>query len=194
MGGVDAFDVEGRIGLRVAERLGLDEAIGEAAALVAHLGQDEVAGAVDDAGDPFDMVGRQALAHRLDDRDAAGHRRLEAHHHPPLARGGEDLVAVAGDQGLVGGHHVLAVGDGPEHQFKRRGVAADQLDDDLDLRVVHHREGVVADTPDLLDAGDAVALVIARGGVGDLDAAAGPPRDLPRIAGEHGHRAAADGA
>ena len=80
-----------------------------------------------------------------------------------------------------------------QHQLPGRRVAADQLDDDLDLRVVHHREGVVADAPDLLEPGDAVGLVLARRGVGDLDAAPGAPRDLPGVAGEHRHRAAADG-
>ena len=107
----------------------------EGQALVAHLGEDEVGGAVDDAGDPLDAVGGEALAQRLDDRDAAGHRRLEGDHHALLLRGGEDLVAVHGEQRLVGGDHVLAVGDGLQHQFLGDAVAADQLDDDVDLRV-----------------------------------------------------------
>jgi hypothetical protein len=78
---VDAFDVEGRVGLGVAQALGFLQHHVEVEALVAHLGQDEVGGAVDDAGDPLDAVGGEAFAQRLDDRDAAGHRRLEGHHH-----------------------------------------------------------------------------------------------------------------
>ena len=45
---------------------------------LAHRGQDVVAGAVEDAVDAADPVAGQALAQRLDDRDAAGHRGLEA--------------------------------------------------------------------------------------------------------------------
>ena len=55
----------------------------------------------------------EALAQRLDDRDAAGDRGLEGHHHALLLRGGEDLVAVRGEQRLVGGDHVLAVRGSP---------------------------------------------------------------------------------
>ena len=83
MCGVDAFDVEGRIGLRVAQALRVFQHLIEPGTLFAHLGQDEVAGAVDDAGDPLDAVGGQAFAQRLDDRDAAGHGGLEGHHHAP---------------------------------------------------------------------------------------------------------------
>ena len=48
---VDAVDVERRIGLGVAQLLRIGEHLGEFAAALAHLGQDVVAGAVEDAGD-----------------------------------------------------------------------------------------------------------------------------------------------
>jgi len=60
--GVYTLDIEGRVGLGVAERLGLGQHLVEARAAVAHLGQDEVAGAVDDAGQPLDIVGREPLS------------------------------------------------------------------------------------------------------------------------------------
>ncbi len=115
--GVDALDVEGRVGLGIAQPLRLLQRSVERQPLVAHLGQDEIGGAVDDAGDPFDAVGGQALAQRLDDRNAAGHRRLERDHHALFLRRGEDLVAVQGEQRLVGGDDVLAVGDRLQHQL-----------------------------------------------------------------------------
>src|SRR5476649_1508491 len=146
--GVDALDVEGRIGFRVTQLLRLFQRRVEVQALVAHLGQDEIGGAVDDPGQPLDAVGRQALAQRLDDGDAAGHRRLEGHHHALFLGGGEDLVAMHGQQRLVGGDDMLAVGDGLQHQFARQLVAADQLHDDVDVRVVDDLEGVVND-PDI---------------------------------------------
>ena len=66
-----------RVGLGVAQRLRLGQHVGEVAAGLAHRGQDVVAGAVEDAVDARDPVGGEPLAQRLDDRDAAGDRRLE---------------------------------------------------------------------------------------------------------------------
>ncbi len=127
MRSIDAFDVEGRIGFGITEALRFLEYVVEGQPLVAHFGQDEVGRAVDDAGDPFDAVGGQAFAQRLDDRDAAGHRRFEGHHHALLLGGGENLGAMHGEQRLVGGDHVLAVGDGlhaplPWPRHSRRSV------------------------------------------------------------------------
>ena len=48
MGGVEALDVEGRVGLGVAEALRVREACLEGQALELHAGQDVVAGAVED--------------------------------------------------------------------------------------------------------------------------------------------------
>jgi hypothetical protein len=50
----------------------------------------------------------------------------------PFCCGGEDFGAMHGEQRLVGGHHMLAVGDGLHDHFGH-AVAADQLDDDVDF-------------------------------------------------------------
>jgi len=50
---------------------------------------------------------------------------------------------VHGDQRLVGSDHVLAVLDGFEHQLTGNGIAAYQLDDDIDLRIGGHGEDIV---------------------------------------------------
>ena len=76
VGGVDAVDVEARIGLGIAQLLRLRQHVGELAARLAHRRQDVVAGAVEDAVDALDPIGGEPLAQRLDDRDAAGDRRL----------------------------------------------------------------------------------------------------------------------
>ena len=60
--GVDAVDVEGGVGLGVAQALRLGQHVGELAPGLAHRGQDEVAGAVEDAVDAQDPVGHQPLA------------------------------------------------------------------------------------------------------------------------------------
>ena len=136
VGGIEAADVEGRIGLGVALGLRFLEHVGEGAVLVLHLGQDVVAGAVEDAVDAADLVARQRLAQRLDDRDAASHRRLEIQGHAVLLGEPGQLHAVPREQGLVGGDHRLAGRQRRLHGgFGRAVVAADQLHEDVDGRI-----------------------------------------------------------
>ena len=94
----------------------------------------------------------QPFAQRLDDGDAAGHGRLERHHHAAGLGRREDLRAVHGQQRLVGRDHVLAGRNRFEHQLAGQVVAADQFDDDLDLgvaddvaRIGHHTGGIAHD-------------------------------------------------
>ena len=96
VGGVHAFDVKRRVGLGIAQALGLFEHHVKVQPFVAHLAQNEIGGAVDDAGQPLDAVGRQALAQCLDDGDAAGHGRLKRHHHAFLLCGLKNFGAVHG--------------------------------------------------------------------------------------------------
>ena len=143
MGCVDAFDVEGRIGFGVTQGLRLGEYVFEGATLLTHFGEDEVAGAVDDPGNPVDAVGGQAFTDRLDHRDATGHGRFERHDDALLASLGENFITVNGDKCLVRGDHMLAILDGLEYQLAGNGVAAHQLYDDVDLRVRGHFEHIV---------------------------------------------------
>ncbi|MCY1356691.1 hypothetical protein D9M69_431510 [compost metagenome] len=188
--GVDAFDVEGRVGLGVAQGLGFLQHVLEGAAFLAHFGEDEVAGAVDDAGQPVDAVGREAFADRLDHRDAAGHGGLEGDHDALLAGLGEDLVAVHGDQRLVGGDHVLAVLDGFEDQLAGLGVATDQLDDDVDFRVVDQLENVRGDGG---GTGIAFRVRTTGGNLRNLDSTPGTAGNLLGVAFEYVEGAATDG-
>ena len=75
--GVVALDVGGRVAPRRSPGLGLGERVGVGGAVLGHAGEDVVGGAVDDAHHPADALAHQRLAQRADDRDAAGHRRLE---------------------------------------------------------------------------------------------------------------------
>ena len=59
--GVEALDVEGRIGLRIAEALRVLEALGEGQLLLLHAGEDVVAGAVEDAVDARERVAGTCL-------------------------------------------------------------------------------------------------------------------------------------
>ena len=135
MRGIDAFDVEGGIGFGIAQFLRLLERSIERQPFVAHFRQDEIAGAVDDPGNPFDAVGCQSLAQRLDDGYAARHRRLERDHYAFFLGGGENFGAVRGQQSLIGGNDMLAIFDRLQCQLFRNGIAADQLDNDIDVRI-----------------------------------------------------------
>jgi hypothetical protein len=104
----------------------------------------------------------KAFTDRLDHRDAAGHCGFEGDDDALLTGLGEDFVTVNGDQRLVGGDHVLAVLDGLEHQFASDGVAADQLDDDLDFRVAvaTSKTSVVVGVPVIWQLGFSVRTAI----------------------------------
>ena len=133
MRGVVALDVEGRVGLGVAQLLRVLEALGKRDALVAHAGEDVVAGAVHDAVDARDAGRAEPLAQRLDHRDAAGHRRLEAELGARFLGQPGERHAVPGKQRLVGGDHRAADLERGLHRGERRAVlAADQLDEEVD--------------------------------------------------------------
>src|SRR5450830_1614010 len=193
VGRIHAFDVEGGVGLGVAQALGLFEHHFKVQALVTHFGQDEVGGAVDDAGDPLDGVGGQAFAQRLDDGDAPRHGGLEGHHHALGRSGREDLGAMHGQQGLVGGDDVLAGGNGFEHQGLGDAVAPDQFDHDVDLGVGNHGAGVVDDLH-LIAHHSAGTLDVQVGHHGDLDATARAAADFFLVALQHVEGATANGA
>ena len=142
---VDAFDIECGVGFGVALGLRGLQHFGERQALAAHLGQDEVGGAVDDAGDPFNAVSHQAFAQSLNNRDTTGDRSFEGDDDAFGACSREDFVAVQREQRFVCGDDVLAVGNRFEHQLLRNCVAANQFDDDVNVGIFHERERVVGD-------------------------------------------------
>src|SRR3546814_11349823 len=61
--GVDAVDIEARIGLGIAQRLRLGEVVAEISAFAFHLGKDELAGAVAQIGRTF--VRERECSYRL---------------------------------------------------------------------------------------------------------------------------------
>ncbi|EWS65311.1 hypothetical protein Y695_01444 [Hydrogenophaga sp. T4] len=190
---IHPLDVEGRVGLGVAQALRLLEHDVEVQPLVAHLGQDEVGRAVDDAGDPLDAVGGEALAQRLDDGNATGHGRLKRDHHTLGRSSGKDLGAVHSEQSLVGCHHVLAGRNGFQHQRLGDAVATDQLDHDVDIGVGDHGARVVHHLH--VRADDALRTRhIKIGHHGDFNATASAALDFFLVALQHVERAAAHGA
>ena len=191
---VDPAHVEGRVGLGVAEplRLGQHRLVGRAGLL--DLGQDVVAGAVHHPHHPGDGVAGEALGQGLDDGDAPGHRRLEGERDALGLGGLGEGLAVAGEQGLVGGDDAAPRGDGGlGHGLGRAVLAADHLDDEVDVVAPGERHRIVL--PGV--AGEihaAVAVARAGGDGGDLDGTAGAGGDERTVGLEHADHPGAHGA
>ena len=130
-GCVAAVDVVGRVGLGVAEPLGLGQRLVERHPGPRHLGEDEVRGPVDDPVDAVDRGARQRLLEHADHRHHARDGALEAQLHVVLAGGVPQLLAVLGEQLLVGGDDMAARPHRPQQVVARRVDPADQLDDQV---------------------------------------------------------------
>ncbi len=144
MRGVEAADVEGRVGLGVAQRLRVLQAFGKGDPLRFHAREDVVAGAVEDAVDAIDAVADEALAQGLDDRNAAGDGPLDAQREPLGFGGLGQFEAAARQHCLVGGDDRLAGGERRLRRGQRRAaLAADQLHEDVDVGAARERDGIV---------------------------------------------------
>ena len=190
--GINTFNVKGRVSFGIAQFLRLGEHFAKRQALVAHLGQDEIGCAVDDAGNPFDAICGQAFAQCLDDRNPSRHRRLEGHHDALFLCGSEYFITMRRQQRLVGSHHVLAIGNGFQHKLLGHRVPTDQFDDDVDLRIGDHLVGIGSHGG--LAAGDlSCTLQVLVGHLGNDNTATGPTGDFLLIARQHFPGTAADG-
>ena len=144
VGGVDAVDVEARIGLGITELLRLGQHLGEFAPALAHRRQDVVRGAVEDAVDALQPVAGKPLAQCLDDRDPARDRSFERQRQAQLLGPRRKPAAVMRHQRLVGGHDMLPVGEGGVDDARGNALrTADQLDDDIDVGIGRHRRRIL---------------------------------------------------
>jgi hypothetical protein len=76
----------------------------------------------------------QAFAQGLDDGDAARRRRFELQSDAVFFRQIGQRLAMLGQQRLVGGYHMLAIGQRSFHQLARDAlIAADQFDHDIGI-------------------------------------------------------------
>jgi hypothetical protein len=158
------------------ERLRLGEHFGEVAALGLHLGQDEIAGAVEDAVDPRDLVRGGAFAQALDDRDAAGDRCFELQRDLRGFGGLGEFEPVMREHRLVGGDEGSCRRRASRAQARGQGRPSRRpLDHDIGILVVGERGGVV-DPFEAADIDAAILGAVARGDGDDLDRPAGAAR------------------
>ena len=134
--GVAARHVLRRVGLRVAQGLRRLQRLGVGGAVTDHPGQDVVGRAVDDPVDAVDAGHDHRLAEHLDHRDGGAHAGLEAQLDTAALGLGEQLLAVPGEQLLVGGDDRLSRPQELEHVAARRLDPAHHLGHDRDRRVV----------------------------------------------------------
>src|SRR5690606_23159101 len=142
---VNTFNVEGRISFGITQLLCFFQHFREITFALAHLGQNKVAGTVNDTGQPVNGVCRQTFTQSLDDRDTTSHRTFIGNGYALLARGFKNSVAVNSNQRLVGGDYVLAVFDGLQHQIQSRIKATHQLDYNINVRITCHVKHISAD-------------------------------------------------
>ncbi len=144
-GGVEAFDVGGRVGLGVPQGGGLVQSLLVPGAGRVHLVEDEVGGAVDDAEHAVDLVTGEGLAQRPDQRDGTGDGGLVVEVAAVLLGRGVQGGPVLGEQGLVGGDDGGAVLEGGGDEGPGGLDPADHLDHDVDVPAFDEGGGVGGD-------------------------------------------------
>ena len=142
-GGVMALYIRGGIGLGIAQAGSLRQRfiIGSARGL--HRVQDEVGGAVDDAGDALYLIASQGAPQHAHYRNRGGYGSLEVEIYTGAVGGLRQLVCVRGNQGLIGGHHGLSGVECGEHQLAREVDTADNLNHEVDIIAGDERLGVI---------------------------------------------------
>ena len=106
--GIEPFDIGCWVTFGETQCLRLGESDAVVGALLGHLGEDEVGGAVDDPHDSSDRLAAQALAQYTDDGDATGNRRFEQQIDTGVVADAEQFGAHVGEQLLVGRDDGLA--------------------------------------------------------------------------------------
>jgi len=160
--------------------------------LLLHLGQDVIAGAIEDAVDARDAVAGEPLAQSLHDRDGGGCRGFEIERDAVLFGQHRELHALLGEQRLVGGDHRLAGGErGFNRGARRIAGAADQFDEDVDAGIARQRHRV-GEPFHLLQVEAAVLAFVARADRHHLDGAPAARGQLLALARELRDQCGAD--
>jgi hypothetical protein len=192
--GVEALDVGRGVGLRVPQLGGLFQRLAETGAGSVHRREDEVGGAVDDAGDPGDPVAVQRLAQRAQQRDRAGDRRLVVEIGAALGRRVVQRGAVLGEQRLVRRDHALATAQRLDQPGAGRLDAAHHLDHDVDVVALDQAERVGGEQVFLDGKVTALAAEPPDRDADDLQRGADPGRQVVSLMVQQADDFRADGA
>ena len=132
---VYTFNVKAGVGLCVTQALGLFERHIKVQALFAHLRQNEVGGAIDDARNPLNSVGGQAFTQGLDDGNASSYRSLKGHHDALGIGGFKNFGAMHCQQGFVGGDHMLACCNGFKDHGFGNAITTNEFNHNVNVRI-----------------------------------------------------------
>ena len=127
-----------RVRFRIAQGLGIRQHVGKGCTLAGHAGEDVVGGAIDDSSNPLNPIGPQGLLEGLDDGNATPHGSLHQNVDTSPGRGRVDFHPMVGNNGLVGGDHRLAHGDGLQDQAAGRLQAPQHLHHHVNGGIIHH--------------------------------------------------------
>ena len=139
---INAVHVETRIGFGISQGLGFPQHLLEIQPVVAHLAQDVIRRAVDDAGNGEKLIGYEAFFDGPDDRNTPTHAGFEPNIAPEGAGRCEDFAAVPRQQRFVGGDDMLALLQRRQQIGTCRFIPADQLNYNGNVRVVQHLQSV----------------------------------------------------
>src|SRR5208282_1458917 len=191
--GIVAFDIQRGVRLGNAAALRIRQRTFELDAMLAHRGENRIAGTVDDPVDGALAIAGQSLAKRANNRDTAADARLEADGQSVTRGGLEDFRAMLGQQRLVARDDILARRERFQDQRARRLMAPEELDDNVDVGSFDQCRAVARDQL-WRDAERAIGLEAAVGDSGQFQGPAEFARVLRCIAPQQLHHAAADGA
>ena len=135
VGCVNTLNVEGWIRLCITQALSFFQDNIKVEPLVAHLRQNEVGRAIDDACDPLDTVGCQTFSQCFDDGNTACHSGFKCNHHTFGMRCCKNFSAMDCQQGFVGGDDVLASSNRFQDQRFGNPIATNQLNHNVDVGV-----------------------------------------------------------
>lgn len=142
---VEALDIGGRVGFGVTKSLRVGQGVGVACAVLGHLGEDVVGGAVDDSKHSFDGLTEQRFAQWADQWNSTGDRSFEEQVDLSSFGFGKQLGAVVGQESLVASDNRFASGQRRKDECARRFDAANKFDDEIDLGVDHKARCIVGE-------------------------------------------------
>ena len=134
-----------RIGLCIALGLRFFQHLIVIKVFVSHLGQHIVGGAVHDTHDRGNLIGCHTGFQRSDDRNTAANAGFKHKVTVVLMCQWEQLGAEFSQNVLVGSNNMLAVGKGSGDKFLGRMLAAQQLNDDINILILKHLIGVIGE-------------------------------------------------
>lgn len=133
--GVESVHVVGGVGFGVAGGLSFGEGVFEAGPALAHAGEDDVGGSVEDSAELEDVVAGELVFEGLDDGDTSADSGFVVEIEAEALGEGEEAIAVLGDHLFVGGDDGFAVPESGFDEFGGGVETADDLNDHVNVGI-----------------------------------------------------------